>query len=164
MLTAMGRDEMRAGDSDRRAVADQLKTALDEGRLDLNEYDERIQKTYAAKTYGDLDGLLDDLPGTIPVSRSQVQPAEPPAALAVSPARPGGREVAQWVGPYAGVILVCVLIWLVTSISAGHLTYFWPVWMLIPLILGFFGQWRGHVEARGTRDARRVARRERRGR
>ena len=48
MLDGMGRDEMRAGDADRQAVADRLKTALDEGRLDLNEYDERLQKTYAA--------------------------------------------------------------------------------------------------------------------
>lgn len=65
---------MRAGDSDRQAVVDQLKTALDEGRLDLSEYDERLQRTYAAKTYEDLDGLLDDLPGTVPVRHSQVQP------------------------------------------------------------------------------------------
>ena len=48
----MGRDEMRAGDGDRQAVADKLKAALDEGRLDLHEYDERLQQTYAAKTYG----------------------------------------------------------------------------------------------------------------
>ena len=50
---------MRAGDADRQAVADSLKPALDEGRLDLHEYDERLQRAYAAKTYGDLDGLLD---------------------------------------------------------------------------------------------------------
>ena len=46
----MGRDEMRAADADRQAVADQLKAALDEGRLDLHEYDERLQQAYAAKT------------------------------------------------------------------------------------------------------------------
>ena len=73
MLVAMGRDEMRAGDSDREAVAAKLKSALDEGRLDLHEYDERLQKTYGAKTYGDLNGLLDDLPGTLHPERSQVQ-------------------------------------------------------------------------------------------
>jgi hypothetical protein len=71
---------MRAGDGDRKAVADQLKTALDEGRLDLSEYDERIQRAYAAKTYADLDGLLDDLPGTVPVQQSQIQPAAPRGA------------------------------------------------------------------------------------
>jgi hypothetical protein len=153
----MGREDMRAGDTDRKAVADQLKTALDEGRLDLGEYDERIQRTYAAKTFGDLDGLLDDLPGTVPVQRSQVQPTAPAGAPAATAGqRSTGNQVAHWVGPYAGVILVCVLIWLITSLSAGHLTYFWPVWMLIPLILGVFGQMFGQGGGRNrNRDRRR---------
>ena len=51
MLDGMARDEMRAADADRQAVADNLKSALDEGRLDLHEYDERLQRAYAAKTY-----------------------------------------------------------------------------------------------------------------
>jgi len=145
---------MRAGDSDRKAVADQLKDALDEGRLDLSEYDERIQRTYAAKTYADLDGLLDDLPGTVPVQHSQIQAAAPPppVGLPTQPERSMGRQMAHWVGPYAGVILVCSLIWLITSITSGHLQYFWPVWMLIPLIFGVFGQWFGDG---GRRDRRR---------
>jgi uncharacterized protein DUF1707 len=155
----MGREDMRAGDTDRKAVADQLKTALDEGRLDLGEYDERIQRTYAAKTFRDLDGLLDDLPGTVPVQQSQVQPAAPVGAPApAAEQRSTGGQVAHWVGPYAGVILVCVVIWLITSLSAGHLTYFWPVWMLIPLILGVFGQMFGSGGGRGrdrNRDRRR---------
>jgi hypothetical protein len=139
MLERMGREDMRAGDSDRKAVAEQLKSALDEGRLDLSEYDERIQRTYAAKTYADLDGLLTDLPGTVPVQHAQIQPATPGGVPTPQKAAQG-RQIAQWVGPYAGVIVVCTLIWLVTSLSAGHLTYFWPVWMLIPLILGVTGQ------------------------
>ena len=158
MLCRMGREDMRAGDGDRKAVAEQLKSALDEGRLDLGEYDERLQRAYAAKTYADLDGLLTDLPGTRPVQHSQVQPATSvaPAAGPSAQERSEGRQIAQWAGPYAGVILVCSLIWLVTSLSAGHLTYFWPVWMLIPLILGVFGQWFGDG---GRRDRRRGRRR-----
>jgi hypothetical protein len=150
----MGREDMRAGDGDRKQVADQLKTALDEGRLDLSEYDERIQRTYAAKTYADLDGLLDDLPGTVPVQHSQVQPAAPapPVGIPTNPPYSAGRQMAHWVGPYAGVILICTLIWLITSISSGQLQYFWPVWMLIPLVLGVFGQWFGDG---GRRDRRR---------
>ncbi len=58
-------------------------------------------------------------------------------------------------GPYAGVIVVCTLIWLVTSLSAGHLTYFWPVWMLIPLILGVTGQFFGSDSHRRDRRRRR---------
>jgi len=155
MLGRMGREDMRAGDSDRKAVADQLKTALDEGRLDLGEYDERLQRTYAAKTYSDLDGLLTDLPGTVPVQQSQLQPAAASPLAQPGPGLSAGRQIARWVGPYAGAILVSTLIWLVTSISAGHLTYFWPVWMLIPLILGVAGQWTGRGDRRDRRRDRR---------
>src|SRR3954454_9880673 len=102
MLGHMGREGMRAGDGDRKAVADQLKAALDEGRLDLSEYDERLQRTYLAKTFADLDALLDDLPGTVPVEHAQVQPLRP----AVAPERGGAtvNQVARWAGPYGGVI------------------------------------------------------------
>jgi hypothetical protein len=167
MLGCMGREGMRAGDSDRKAVADQLKTALDEGRLDLSEYDERLQKTYAAKTFVDLDGLLDDLPGTVPPQQSQVQPAPVPAAgPAIGPSI--GSQWARWTGPYGGAFAVCVLIWAVTSLSAGHPVYFWPVWMLIPIVLGVGGQWFGyshsHAERDERRDAYRAARDERRSR
>ncbi|MBL7257045.1 DUF1707 domain-containing protein [Actinoplanes sp. LDG1-01] len=133
---------MRAGDGDRKQVADQLKTALDEGRLDLNEYDERVQRAYGAKTYGDLDGLLDDLPGTVPVQHSQIQPAAPPAPpVAAGASTPAyGENPRQWLGGYAGVVALCTLIWLFTMVASQHWIYPWPVWMLIPLVLGFFGQ------------------------
>jgi hypothetical protein len=163
----MGREGMRAGDTDRKAVADQLKSALDEGRLDLSEYDERLQKTYAAKTFADLDGLLDDLPGTVPPQQSQVQPATAPGspASAAAPGRSTANQVARWVGPYGGVITICVAIWAITSLSAGHFVYFWPVWMLIPLVLGVTGQWFGHSrDADDRRDAYRAARDQRRSR
>jgi hypothetical protein len=141
MLGRMGREGMRAGDSDRKAVADQLKQALDEGRLDLSEYDERLQQTYGAKTFADLDGLLDDLPGTVPVQHSQVQPAAAPPPPSAAPA--AGQPVDNrppWLGGYAGVVVVCTLIWLFTMVASGHWIYPWPVWTLIPLVLGFFGQ------------------------
>jgi len=37
MMDGVGRDEMRAADADRQRVADHLRTALGEGRLDLHE-------------------------------------------------------------------------------------------------------------------------------
>jgi len=170
MLEPMGREGMRAGDADRKAVADQLKTALDEGRLDLSEYDERLQRTYAAKTFADLDGLLDDLPGTVPPQHAQMQPTAPaaPPASAPAPERSIGAQWARWTGPYGGAFAICVLIWAVTCVSAGHLVYFWPVWMLIPIVLGVGGQWfgysHGHAERNEQRAAYRAARDERRAR
>nr|WP_231927147.1 DUF1707 domain-containing protein [Micromonospora zamorensis] len=74
-----GRDGMRASDSDRTAVADRLRVALNEGRLDLHEYDERLQRAYAARTYAELDGLLTDLPPVASVERSALSPLTPAA-------------------------------------------------------------------------------------
>jgi hypothetical protein len=136
----MGRDEMRAGDGDRQAVADKLKTALDEGRLDLSEYDERLQQTYAARTFGDLNGLLDDLPGTVPVQQSQVQAYQAPAASTGAPAQDESHSNrVAWLAPGLGIFVVCTLIWLVTSPGG----YFWPVWTLFPFIFGVIGQLSG---------------------
>ncbi|GAA4597310.1 hypothetical protein BJY16_002313 [Actinoplanes octamycinicus] len=146
----MGREGMRAGDSDRQRVADQLKTALDEGRLDLNEYDERVQRAYSARTYADLDGLLDDLPGTVPPRQSQVQPHAPAAHPAAAPvgrdARGhGGRHTFQ---SALTAFLICTVIWAVTSFTAGHAYYFWPAWVLIPVIITGVGA----LTERGRRD------------
>ncbi|MFI7673514.1 DUF1707 domain-containing protein [Actinophytocola sp. NPDC049390] len=138
----MGRDEMRAGDSDRQAVADKLKQALDEGRLDLAEYDERLQQTYAAKTYGDLNGLLDDLPG---VNLPERAAATEPAARTDAP-RPqlssarAGQLVRAWLGGFGGIFVLGSVIWLVSSIGSGELQYFWPMWLLIPMVLGGLGR------------------------
>jgi hypothetical protein len=137
MLVGMDRAEMRAGDGDREAVAARLKEALDDGRLDLHEYDERLQRAYASKTYAELDGLTTDLPGTVPAAQSQVEPVRPPGSPAAAP--PGGGGSHTWVRGYAGVVAVCVVIWAITSVASGELSYFWPVWMLIPLIFGIVG-------------------------
>ena len=53
---------MRAGDADREVVAEILRTALGEGRLDLHEVDERPTRTYAARTYAELEPIVADLP------------------------------------------------------------------------------------------------------
>nr|WP_240944547.1 DUF1707 domain-containing protein [Micromonospora thermarum] len=83
-----GRDGMRAADADRQAVADRLRTAVDEGRLDLHEYDERLQQAYAARTYGELDALLADLPAPAGAAASAGTPWPSPSGR---PGRPGCR-------------------------------------------------------------------------
>ncbi|MEV5608410.1 DUF1707 domain-containing protein [Streptomyces sp. NPDC052225] len=55
--------ELRASDADREQVAERLRDALAEGRLDMEEFDERLEATYKARTYGELAPLTQDLPG-----------------------------------------------------------------------------------------------------
>jgi hypothetical protein len=75
---------MRVSDADRHRVADILREAAGEGRLDIDELDERLESTYAAKTYADLVPITADLPvrghETTPAARPQ--PAGPPLPAA----------------------------------------------------------------------------------
>src|ERR1700755_1686234 len=77
-------DDLRAADSDREYVAQRLRSALEEGRIDLAEFDERLASTYQAKTYGDLKALLTDLPSVTPAGKSAMVPAAPAPVVALS--------------------------------------------------------------------------------
>ncbi|KUO18419.1 DUF1707 SHOCT-like domain-containing protein [Streptomyces dysideae] len=54
--------ELRASDADRERVAEILRDALAEGRLDMEEFGERLDATYQARTYGELAPITRDLP------------------------------------------------------------------------------------------------------
>jgi hypothetical protein len=162
MLDRMGREEMRAADADRQAVADRLRAALDEGRLELHEYDERLQRAYAAKTYGDLDGLLADLP--------VMAPAPVPAA----PVTRGDHVTAHWLmhvwSGWFPAVAVTTAIWAVMSLAAGDALYYWPIWVAGPwgvvllwqTISGLAtGQPRKMAEARERRELAKQRKRER---
>src|SRR5258708_18215836 len=54
--------KIRASDADRDRTAALLREHHAAGRLDLEEFNERLDKAYAAKTVGELDALMADLP------------------------------------------------------------------------------------------------------
>lgn len=60
--TAPGAAELRASDADRDRIADLLREALAEGRLTADEHAERVEGVLAAKTVGELDVFVQDLP------------------------------------------------------------------------------------------------------
>lgn len=66
--------QMRISDADRQRVADVLRDAAGDGRLDFDELEERLEQTWQAKTYGELVPITLDLQATGPV----VPPAAPP--------------------------------------------------------------------------------------
>ncbi|GAA2363819.1 DUF1707 domain-containing protein [Dactylosporangium salmoneum] len=130
------RENLRAADVDRQFVAERLKAALDEGRLSLGEYDDRLKEAYAARTYGDLDAILKDLPGFHPVGASQIEPTEP---LVDDPdERRGGSDGRnpRWLlgiwSAWLVAVSVNVVIWALVSISNGEAAYFWPMWVAGP--------------------------------
>ncbi|GGR51077.1 hypothetical protein J2S40_000465 [Nocardioides luteus] len=76
------RPDLRVSDADRHAVADILREAAGEGRLDIEELEERIEETYKAKTYADLEPITRDLPVA---GRA---PSTPPASADAAPNAP----------------------------------------------------------------------------
>lgn len=63
--------QMRASDADRDKYTAVLQDAFAEGRLTREEYDERLEAVYRARTYGDLEPLVSDLPAhNLPVPRA----------------------------------------------------------------------------------------------
>jgi len=75
---------MRASDADRERVANVLREAAGDGRLTMDELDERLDAVYAAKTYAELEPITHDLPD----SPATYTPATAPATTA-DPARFG---------------------------------------------------------------------------
>ncbi|MGW2044216.1 DUF1707 SHOCT-like domain-containing protein [Streptomyces sp. NPDC001858] len=57
-----GLPDLRASDADRERVSEVLRDALAEGRLDMAEFEERLEQTYKARTYGELAPITRDLP------------------------------------------------------------------------------------------------------
>jgi hypothetical protein len=94
---------LRAGDRDRDAIADLLREQHLAGRLETDEFQERLDRCYAAKTFAELDELVADLPREAPT-----RPVQPP-----------------WRWP--ALVLVPLLIAAI-AVSGGHL-----LWLAIPL-------------------------------
>jgi hypothetical protein len=97
--------QLRAGDADRERVAALLRRAAAEGRLGLDELDQRLAAAYAARTYADLEPIVRDLPDAAAVDDAGTAAAAPGHAVAVmSGFRRGGR----WVVPRT---FTCVMVW-----------------------------------------------------
>jgi hypothetical protein len=62
--------QLRASDAERQAIADRLNAAVGEGRLTLEEFSDRVGSAYAARTHGELERLVTDLPA--PSERSSI--------------------------------------------------------------------------------------------
>jgi hypothetical protein len=56
--------EMRASDTERERVAERLRDAVAEGRLDMEEFEQRLDAAYKARTHGELEPLVRDLPAS----------------------------------------------------------------------------------------------------
>ncbi len=132
----MPEPHLRAADADRTAVAAQLGDQMSAGRLTVAEYDERLARAYAAKTYGELAELTADLPFISRPRTPAPRTAAPPAPSAPSAA---GSRHGQWGWSdghdwraWAGTSLIVLVIWAATSLANWEFLYFWPIWVIGP--------------------------------
>ncbi len=126
-----GDRKIRASDQDRECTATILGSHYAVGRLTLEEFQERLDRAYAARTLGELDDLMTDLPKT---DRGQL-PSWPGTSLPLPERRsrgtvqpPVGRHVALWQF-WVGVTVGFFVIWLMSGATGGP----WFLWLAIPL-------------------------------
>jgi|Tabmets5t2r1_1033131.scaffolds.fasta_scaffold03077_3 Domain of unknown function (DUF1707) len=127
----------RVGDADRNRTVDLLKEAHAAGYLTLEETDERLGTALAARTRGELDRLVADLPPEWRANqeRGQRPPGPPPRRRPALPAE------AAWLVPLAvivtGVILLAVL-------TRGFWLFPWPLLWIFFFAFGRRGRagWR----------------------
>jgi hypothetical protein len=118
---------IRVSDAERNAVADLLGQHYADGRLDQAEFDDRVSRTMAAKTRGDLAGLFDDLPE-----------AGPAGAGPAGPGGPTGPAV-QYRGPRrrSGFVRALLLVLLVFICANFAWHAFTSLFFIQPLIWAF---------------------------
>ncbi len=116
--------ELRASDEQRERAAQEIREHFAAGRLTDDELSDRVQAAYAARTQGELNAVLADLP-SLPVS-----PAERKAELA---ARRGQlqRRMLQEAGGGVGTIAICTAIW----VASGASGFFWPIFVVLAVLV-----------------------------
>ncbi|THA25158.1 DUF1707 domain-containing protein [Streptomyces sp. RKND-216] len=131
------RGALRASDDDRERVVAELGDHLAAGRLDTAEFDERASSAYAARTLGELDVLMTDLPAERERAGSGARTslekaASPGPAPAARPQDHKALNVRTWLA----VSVMVTGVWGISSLAAHQLLNFWPMWVIGPWGLG----------------------------
>ncbi|MGJ3509903.1 DUF1707 domain-containing protein [Enemella sp. A6] len=136
--------ELRASDTDRNLVSEILADAFAEGRLDPEEYQNRLDKALSLRTLGEITPLVQD-----------VWLAGRPSAKQVAPRSKVERgfdiAVGAGLGSWLVVAAITNVVWLATSLSGGFY-YYWPIWPMlgvgIGVVVSLIGRWQAGAEKR----------------
>ena len=112
---------IRASDAERDDIAWRIQSATAEGRLSLEEADERLSGVYASAFRHELTALVADLPAEV---AARPDPTPEPRR-AENDDRRGNRALAVH-----GVVVVVLAAILLTRWATSDVTYFWPMFPL----------------------------------
>jgi hypothetical protein len=112
---------LRAADADRERVAERLRQGHAEGRLDIDELQERLERCYESKTLGELRELVSDLP-RLDVEEDQRRSF-------------GWMGLWRWpIAPLVPILAGLIVISAIAGHHAGHHVF----WLWIPLLFLFW--------------------------
>jgi hypothetical protein len=109
------RSTLRASDADRERIAERLRHAAAEGRILAEELEERLELAFTARTYGELDAVVADLPGKSVAPRPR-------------------STMRTWVAPAVGLAIaipialavIAAIVFVVTGVLA-----MWGLWLFV---------------------------------
>jgi hypothetical protein len=129
-----GRDpNLRAADADRERIAERLRKSHAEGRLDMDEFQQRLERCLEARTFGELSELVRDLP------RQDDQDER----------RSIGRSRTwRWRLVLLAPILLAVIL---VSAATGHQDHVFWLWIPVVFLLWRMSWWRRRRSWAGTR-------------
>ena len=148
------RQKMRASNHDRQEVVDRLRGAVEDGRLKMDEFDDRVGLAYKAVTYGDLAPLHADLPA---VGSKTEREAAPPALAPPACVRwqdvfadlPTTLKVLWTI--WLTAMSINVVVWALVSGTTAHLVYPRPLWVAGPYGAALFAVSVGVTQFRRSR-------------
>ena len=115
-------ENVRVSDAERTAVADRLRRAHGDGRIDLVEFDDRVRAVWAARTRGELARVTADLP----------EPAREPRPAGVFSPTPGGTAMRVLTINWLAITVVNLTIWGIIALTTGEAVYPWWLWVAGP--------------------------------
>lgn len=121
---------VRASDHDRETALEALREAYADGRLDRTEFDRRSVEALAARLLGEFVPLLGDLEAPVTATRSVREEA----------LRRYRRETRDARNGVLAIGTLTTGIWVVTSIADGDPYFFWPIFPILGVGVGWLMQ------------------------
>ena len=119
----------RAGDRDRHKTSARLGQAFAQGYLQIDGYEQRVQRVFQAHTTAELRELLADLP------IERIRRADPRRLAARAAAARRGVNI--HLAAYLAVATAVLIVWAALAATTSA-SYFWPVWPLLGGAIGLF--------------------------